>query len=357
MSVKFIHTADIHIGMKFSDSSLDVKTAALRRKEIKETFFRILDRARDNNVDFLFIAGDLFENEYITPGELREIAGALAAIDPVRVIIIAGNHDPAVAGAGYARVDFPANVFIAKGMLNGFSFEEAGTDIYAAGWNERYMEEPVLESIKITDESRINILVAHCDIYSAVSRYLPADRESLKSKGFDYIALGHIHKYDSVPGDIVYPGSPEPLDFSESGRHGIVEGTIDRGVCIFSFIPFAKREFRTIKFTITPDMTKKVIIEKLKGIIIFPEDLYRILLEGVYDPELDIDEEELRNELEDSCFYAEIINRAEEDIDIERISDENKDNVIGRFIKEMKKSGDDEALKAGLMELLRYRRG
>jgi len=155
----------------------------------------------------------------------------------------------------------------------------------------------------------------------------------------------------------VYPGSPEPLDFSESGRHGIVEGTIDRGVCIFSFIPFAKREFRTIKFTITPDMTKKVIIEKLKGIIIFPEDLYRILLEGVYDPELDIDEEELRNELEDSCFYAEIINRAEEDIDIERISDENKDNVIGRFIKEMKKSGDDEALKAGLMELLRYRRG
>ena len=56
---------------------------------------------------------------------------------------------------------------------------------------------------------------------------MPLDKNYLDQLGFDYIALGHIHKPIIISDNMAYCGSPEPLDFGEIGEHGIIQGIIE----------------------------------------------------------------------------------------------------------------------------------
>ena len=63
--VRFIHTGDLHLGLQFSNVSFDTKIANERRIELWNTFQRIVDKGIDDEVDFLFVAGDLFEEDIL----------------------------------------------------------------------------------------------------------------------------------------------------------------------------------------------------------------------------------------------------------------------------------------------------
>jgi DNA repair protein SbcD/Mre11 len=360
LGIRFIHTADIHIGMKFNSASFGGQLSSLRRREIKETFYKIVGRAGEESADLLLIAGDLFENEYVTAGEIKEIISAFAKIKKTKVVIIAGNHDPLVSGSKYDLFDFGENVYVIKDLIKRLEFEDINTDIYATSWAQQYYDESVPLAHVIKDRSRINILLAHGDAYLKRSRYMPFSRDALREKGFDYIALGHIHKQDFMEKNMAYPGSPEPLDFSETGIHGCISGVIDKGRLSVDFIPFSKREFRIVDIGINTEMTYRDIAEKIKeagnG-----KDLFRIVLSGTYNRDIDLDEGELLDAVRGDFFFAEIINNAVMDLDIDKIYQDNRDNVIGGFIEEMRKkdlcgSVESNAFRIGLEELLKYRR-
>ena len=310
--------------MRFESASFSGSTATQRRREIKETFFSIVKRAKEKDVDFLFIAGDLFENEYITAGELKEIKRAFEAFDNTKVINIAGNHDPLTPGTKYDLIDLGDNVYNVKGVFEKLVFDDKKVCIYASSWNSPSIVEALLDDIIVDDKEMINILVAHGDVYSKTSSYLPIDKDKILKAGFDYVALGHFHKHDNVTERMIYPGSPEPLDFGETGEHGIIEGSIDKEHIDVKFIPFSKREFKEVEIVINSDMTRKDILDK---ILSYSDDnnLFRIILDGSYGRDVDMDIHEMRDELLGSFYHVEIINKAVEDLDIEQLYRDNKD--------------------------------
>ncbi|GKX30554.1 serine/threonine phosphatase [Vallitalea longa] len=351
--ISLIHTGDIHIGMEFKKASFGSEFARDRRNEIKETFYRIIDRAVDMNADFLLISGDLFEDEYATIGEIKEINKYFRKLNDTRIVIIAGNHDPIINNKSYYKIiDWAENVYILDTTLQKISFEDVNVDIYGLSWNKKLIKDNLFENIQIDDKNRINILLAHGDIYQK-SSYLPIDRESIANKGFDYIALGHIHKHEFICKNIAYPGSPEPLDFGETGTHGIIEGSISKDELDIKFLPFSKREFVSIDVSVDDNMTVENIIENIKEIVREYDfkNLYRFNLNGIRDKDILFDTQYIKYRVEEYVIYAEILDNTTPDYDLDKLKQENENNVIGKYIEYMEEQNtEDEISKLALYE-------
>jgi DNA repair exonuclease SbcCD nuclease subunit len=350
--VKFIHTGDVHIGMEFKKASFGIDFAKKRRNEIKETFYNIVKRAGDNKVHLLLISGDLFEDEYITIGDLKELNNQFTKIIDTKVIIIAGNHDPIIGNkSNYSLINWSNNVHIINTEIEKLVFEDIGVDIYGLSWNKKQIKDNLLNDIQIEDKNKINILLAHGDIYQQ-SNYLPIDKNNLIQKGFDYVALGHIHKSDFIADNIAYCGSPEPLDFSESDKHGIIEGCISNSNLDISFVPFAKREFVIMHIDIDENMTVECIIDIIVNKLQNHEfhNLYRIILEGLKDKDITLDINYIKNRLEEHVIYTEIIDKTTPNYDLDKLRKENANNVIGKFIEHMESDIEDAIYRQALYE-------
>ena len=351
--IKIIHTGDIHMGIGFKKASFSGEFAKKRRNEIKETFYKIIHRAGDENIDFLLISGDLFEDEYITIGEIKEVNNYFGKINKTKIVIIAGNHDPIINNKSFYKIiNWSDNVYILDTTLQKISFEDKNVDIYGLSWNRKSIKENLFENVQIDNEDRINILIAHGDIYQN-SNYLPINKDNIISKGFDYVALGHIHKHDFIKNNIVYPGSPEPLDFGETGRHGIVEGTITKDSIDIVFLPFAKREFVTIDVDVDEYMTIEDIIDNIKDIVkeYRFDDLYRFSLNGIRDKDILFDTQYIKDRIQEHVIYAEIIDNTTPDYDLNKLKQENENNVIGKYIEYMEMQNiQDDISKLALYE-------
>lgn len=133
-----------------------------------------------------------------------------------------GNHDPYLKNSYYATYDFGSNVKVFSSTLEKVEFGDI--NIYGYGFEDFYMNPKSLYELKIEDKDKINILLTHADLDGAgnnETRYNPVSRTELHSLGYDYIALGHIHKRENDR-EIVYPGSLVSLGFDELGQHGMI---------------------------------------------------------------------------------------------------------------------------------------
>lgn len=361
--IKFIHTGDVHLGLKFNNVSFEREKAIYRRNEIWNTFERIIEHAKEKEVDFLFIAGDLFEESYFTIGDITRVRDNFSSIENVNIIISAGNHDYRGRKSLYDKIQWPNNVTIFGGQaIEKKEFEDLNTTIYGYSWDTNLIyENNLLQDLgKIVDKSKNNILVLHGDI-SNNSDYLPLSLQDLNNLNMDYIALGHIHKPQILSSNIAYCGCPEPLDFGEEGERGIIEGTIiDKKVDI-KFVPFSKRKFIVTDIELRENMSYLDIINNIKNIPLGnrENDFYRINLKGYINKNIDI--ENIKRDLKDSFYHLEIINNTIWDYDLEQLEIENKENIIYHYITTMREKGIDDpvvkrALYLGLEVLLKGRK-
>ncbi|MGO3167676.1 metallophosphoesterase family protein [Senegalia sp. (in: firmicutes)] len=361
MSISFIHTADVHIGMKFTRGILDSSTSKNKRMEIMDTFLNIVERCKLKNIDFLLIAGDLFEDELCTIADLKMINDSFKEINKTKVIMISGNHDYLNEKSLYNLIDWNENVYIMSNeKLDKLTFEEYNTEIWGLSWYEKEKSKENFENIKINKDKN-NILLLHADLLDKNSKYMPIDKKIVENLGFDYLALGHIHKHQCIGGNICYPGTPEPLDFGELGEHGIIEGVVDKNSLDLNFIPIAKRNYHNLYLNIDSQMTYNDILNQIIDMEDkdnFKKDFFRIILEGFIDKDMKYKIKELEYKLKDDFYFLKIIDNTKEDYDLESMLRENKDNIIGKFIKEMKEKdlGDEiinQALTIGMEELLK----
>lgn len=358
--IKFIHTGDIHLGLKFNSASFDGDKAEDRRFELWSTFQGIVEYAIENSCDFLFIAGDLFEASYFTLGQIMKVRDLLAQAKGVNVIIVAGNHDYLGKKSLYKKLDWSKNVTIfSSNKIEYKYFEEDQVKMFGFSWDRpEYRENKLLDDLEI-DSGMTNILVLHGDIGSK-SSYLPIDLDDLKRLKMDYIALGHIHKPHFFTDKIAYCGSPEPLDFGELGQRGFIEGRIDGGLVTTSFIPFSKRNFYEIDLIIDGDMGYLDIVNLIKDIKVgsIGDDFYRVYLRGYLHRSIHLDD--LDRDLKDIFYHIEIKNETRPDYDLDLLEEENRENIIGQFIKAMKEMDlgmekNKDALYYGLEALLKDR--
>lgn len=349
MKVSFIHTGDLHLGRQFHFKRNGDVFGSNKRTDLWRTFDKILNTAEKNQIDLLLIAGDLFDSDEIEISEIDRAADKFSKLSMTKVVILAGNHDYYSSVALYGLVDWPDNVNILhSGRMESIYFPSLETEVFGLSWvKNAYSDIPFKGHLEL-EEDRNNIMMLHGDAYSRVSDFMPLNIADYDY--FDYVALGHFHKYEMLTKRAGYCGSPEALHFGETGDHGVIVGQIENHRCHTQFIKIQEREYVTADVEITPDLSMDDILEKVIGIAGEQKrhrDFFRINLVGYCDTDLSLGW--LSDELRSHFYYLELDgSQLEYDLDIDGILEDNKDNIIGRFIQEMRRFGDDPVAKKAL---------
>src|SRR5690554_5625369 len=110
--VKFIHSGDIHLGLKFKNVSFGGEKGKTRRLELWQSFRRFISYGIEEEVDLILLAGDIFESDFITISDIKRFGDILAMAKNQEICIIAGNHDSLGSNSIYTRVEFSQNVHI-----------------------------------------------------------------------------------------------------------------------------------------------------------------------------------------------------------------------------------------------------
>lgn len=234
--MKFIHCSDLHI-----DSPLDglerypgAPLAALRGAT-RQALVNLVELAVSRQVDFLVIAGDIFD------GDWRDMNTGLFFNSQMRVLERAGisvylkrgNHD--AASEVTRALTLPDNVHV-------FDADKAQTvrrdDLRVALHGRSFSERATPQDLAATYPDPVpgyfNIGVLHTSLagYAAHDPYAPTSLDMLRSRGYDYWALGHVHAREVLQADfprIVYCGNPQGRHAGETGAKGCEMVSVEAG--------------------------------------------------------------------------------------------------------------------------------
>lgn len=331
--MKFIHIADVHFDMPMISLKGDRELIKKRRIEQKQAFRDVIQTAKKEKVDCLFISGDLFEQKFIERATLEYIVSNFQLIPDVNIFISPGNHDPFIKNSPYEAFTWPDNVTIFKSEYGMISLEDA--DIYGVGFENYEMDSEVIEEIQIEDKSKINVLVTHGTLNGGQHKYHDIKEKELKK--FDYVALGHIHEKKVDVSRIIYPGSLISCGFDEPGEHGYVIGEITKEKCEIEFVPLEYKEFKKIEFDLTNYKNFSDVIDDLN----LEDDIYKIVFHGTRNFNVDELIEVLNGLTKNIC---EIKDETVIAYDFENIK--NQENLKGVFtrkiLEEMQDMNEEE---------------
>ena len=278
--MNFVHIADMHFDSPFVKLSDKDIMGDLRRLEQRKVFKKVIEYIKENNIQYLFISGDLYEHKYVKLSTIEYINNLFKEIPDTKVFISPGNHDPIIKNSYYNKYAWSKNVKIFTSNIE--LVEESNIDVYGYGFDNFYCKNSDIEKIKIKNPEKINILITHGTLDGVTiedREYNPIKRKSLEQIGFDYIALGHIHKLDYST-NIVYPGSTISLGFDELGDHGMIVGNIQKNSLELNFVPLDDEEFKEIEMDITDIFSKEELIEKINELNIKSNQYVKIILIG-----------------------------------------------------------------------------
>ncbi len=282
--MKFIHIADMHFDSPFIKLSDKDTLGDLRRLEQRKIFKKVIQYIKENEIKYLFISGDLYEQKYVKLSTIEFINNLFKEIPETQIFISPGNHDPIIKKSYYNKYNWNENVKIFKSKIEKIETPEA--NIYGFGFDDFYCTDCGIENLEIDEKEKINILVMHATIDGASieeKQYNSISKKILKNKKFDYIALGHIHKLDynnEENQNIVYPGSTASLGFDEIGEHGMIVGEITKQTLKLEFIKLDDEEFKEIEINISEINSKEELIEKINELKIKENEYIKIILKG-----------------------------------------------------------------------------
>ena len=330
--MKFVHMADMHFDAPFTLLSDKNNFGDLRRLDQRKAFKKIIEYIKNNNIEYLFISGDLYEHQYIRNTTIEYINNLFGEIPNTKIFISPGNHDPYINNSMYKTINWNKNVKIFSEEIEKCTYGDI--NIYGFGFNDFYQKNSDIEEIKIDEPDKINILITHASLdgnYDNYREYNPLSEKKLKNIGFDYIALGHVHKrYISEDKKIVYPGSTISLGFDEIGQHGIIVGEIKNKKIDLDFIPIDDKEFVVEDLDITNIISKEELIEKINNIELENNKLYEINMVGRRNFEIN------KYEINKFILKTNIIklkDSTKANVDIEKLVNEN--TLRGLFVKEL----------------------
>ena len=223
--------ADMHLDSPFVNLANKGNLAEKRRLEQRKAMKEIIQYIKANNIPYFFIAGDLYEHNYIKKSTIEYINDLFKEIPETKIYITPGNHDPYLKNSFYNQFKWNDNVYIFGNEVE--CIEGENVDIYGYGFDDFYMKKSC-HNIEIKNKNKINILITHGCLDGGNEKdkgYNPMTSKELKTLDFNYIALGHIHKLsykDYENQKIVYPGSTVSLGFDELGDRGVILGDIEK---------------------------------------------------------------------------------------------------------------------------------
>jgi DNA repair protein SbcD/Mre11 len=291
--IRLLHFADAHIDIA-NYGRFDPHTALpVRVMDFLRSLDQIVDRAIAEPVDLVIFAGDAYKDRNPHPTFQREWGRRIMRLSQAGIptVLLVGNHDVSPASGRahtlheYSTLQVP-HIHVADRIVR-LGPEELGLplQVITVPWVSRSQlmsrEETAgkkLDEVLTAIEDRVTqivqrlveeadpdlplILTAHASVQGAVygsERAVMLGHELVLGGGLvndrrlDYVALGHIHKHQSLNSDgshppIIYPGSIERIDFGEAKeRKGYVLAQIGRGQTKWEFVPLETRRFIDLK--------------------------------------------------------------------------------------------------------------
>lgn len=330
--MKFIHIADVHLGAKpdrgrsWSDK---------RTEEIEESFNSLVKRCEEQKIDLLLIAGDLFDS-IPTKRQLVALDNRLRNLSVTKTVIIAGESDYIAEGSPWESYEFESDtVVLPKDRATNAYLKDLNVCITGYSYGRAEYTEKILERMKPGRPGAYNILLG----YGGDKNHMPFSKEKLARLGFDYIALGHIHKPQHIlKNKMAFAGCLEPVNYRDTGRRGYILGEVasDNQTKI-TWVPCNTRSYVNMALEVNTGNTDSEIVKVVEEQIIKlgTENIYRILLKGRvnYDVEINL------SSLTRKYLINEIIDKTEQDYDIHELYINNESNLVGRFIEQL---ADDE---------------
>ena len=234
--MRFMHIADIHLGYQQYGSKE-------RFDDFSQVFLHIIQQAIDREVDFLLVAGDLFEKRTVDPLAMRVAVEGFRKLGEagIPVVAVEGNHEKAYYRDQYSWLDFLDGLGYlhllnprfgeGRAILEPYG-EEGGAYLDLPGgvrvYGLKYYGASTSKVFGLFSEAldemddgdvQFTILMAHAGLEGQLPRYSGTlthnDLAPLREQ-IDYLALGHIHKPYSVDGWIYNPGSAETWSIEET---------------------------------------------------------------------------------------------------------------------------------------------
>ncbi|MBQ9608429.1 MAG: DNA repair exonuclease [Lachnospiraceae bacterium] len=361
--MKIIHCADLHLDSKMT-ANLNSKKAKERKIELLNTFTNMIKYASDNDVKCIIIAGDLFDKSSVSKTAFNTVIQSITDNPEITFYYLKGNHDEAA--LLFDTISLPENLKTFSDSWTSYRIGAYGNIVISG-----------VELSKDNSDKVFNELVLNNDDFNIVTLHgqeSDADRKdkteiiplrSLKNKGIDYLALGHIHTYKEEAldkrGVYCYPGCLEGRGFDECGEHGFVLLDIDEENKTFTreFLPIAKRTLYTIEADIT-DLNNSVEIsnkirEELERSACPLSSLIKIVLTGQVDAFCDKDVDYLLKQFDDDYYYVKIYDETKLKVSYEdyRLDESLKGEFVRGVMSSDKYSEDEKAeiIKYGILLL------
>lgn len=331
--MKIIHCADLHLDSKM-ETNLSTTKAQKRKKEILNTFERMVAYAVKNSVDAIIIAGDMFDTDHVSNMTKSRVLNLIQKNSQIDFLYLSGNHDES--NFIHLLDEVPTNLKIFGETWTTFSYQHVNVTGVVLNENNYSL---VYDTLNLPAD-QLNIVVMHGEVSSHAikNKSEVIDLSLLKNKNIDYLALGHIHSYAlhdlDQRGVYCYAGCLEGRGFDECGEKGFVLLEIENREIKSQFINFAQRQLVEVSFDITPyDDWFKIesqILDKLKNLA--TENLLKIVLRGKYKIQLEKHLGMLEQKLS-QFFFVKI--KDETVLDVTNADVENDVSLRGEFIRQV----------------------
>lgn len=269
--ITFIHCADLHLGrpLKTNVFLTDAQEQLVKGAAYR-SFRKMVDDALTEQVDFVLIAGDLFDEEVRSLKGQWFIRTECERLNEagIPVYISHGNHDPLRSDEA---VGYPGNVSVFPPQSKTFVFQHAaGESVAISGFS--YPEKAFTERAKDYFPSRRDDVTWHIGMLHGQegsskadhATYAPFNLAELREYHYDYWALGHIHKRMSLSEEppVHYSGNMQGANRKESGKKGYLQVSLAGDVCHTSFKETAPVQYHTVLVDVTGTEQLEEVVQR-----------------------------------------------------------------------------------------------
>ncbi|MGI2329433.1 metallophosphoesterase family protein [Planococcus sp. YIM B11945] len=270
--IRFIHTADLHLGSPFTGmKGLQKEQWQKLKDSTLEAFGRLIEYSIAEQPDFLLIVGDIYDGEDRSIRAQHHFQQGMERLNQanIPVVISYGNHDHL--SGKWTRFKLPENVHVFGPEVSQLELDTASGKVAITGFSygERHIKESVINKYPTAEQSdtiHIGMLHGSMEGDTAHAVYAPFAKEQLLSKQYNYWALGHIHVRQELHREpfIVYPGNLQGRHRGESGPKGFYDVILSKQETNTTFVPASVIQFDRLVVSCTGIMHMNELLQACK---------------------------------------------------------------------------------------------
>lgn len=269
-SFRFVHAADLHLGSPFQGLALkDAAIAEIFVEASRKAFSTLVTQAVEAKVDFFIVAGDVYDGDWkdnkIGLFFNREIARLDRAGIPV--FLLKGNHD--AESVITKTITLPKNVSEFPTSKPGtFRLDALKVALHGQGFADRSANDNLALTYPQPVAGYFNIGVLHTSLTGREPHapYAPCSLDDLRSRGYDYWALGHVHEYE-ILGErpsIIFPGNLQGRSIRECGAKGALLVSVEDGVVTHERMIVDEARFGEVRVQVEREDDRAALLHRVE---------------------------------------------------------------------------------------------